>query len=296
MRGHSAGVAAETPSVLTPRDELEAHLMSPARLPARSRRKTGRGQQAVILVATILVVLSVWHLLPTLGLVNPIILPTPLATARGLWMLSSSGLLFRHLVVTLQELVLGYGIGVTIGFSIGTMLAVSPLLRQTCSPYVLAFQSLPKVVLAPLLVAWFGFGLGSKVATAAAIGFFPLLVNTMVGLQLPSRGHLALMYSLRASRWQIFKRLQLPTGMPLILVGLKNSLLLAFTGALVAEILVGSHEGLGYLVHFYNLQINMHLVFAVIAVVALLSTALITCFEWLDRRVVFWGRPEGTGK
>lgn len=246
----------------------------------------------LIAVGTIAALLVIWHLLPTTGVVNPLVMPTPLATLVALAELVSTGILFKHFGVTMFEVAIGYAIGVTLGFTFGTLLATLASVRAVLAPYILALQSLPKVVLAPLLIAWLGFGVESKIATAVAICFFPLMINTMVGLQLPRPDAMKLMVALGASRRQIFTKLQFPTALPLIFVGLKHSLLLAFTGALVAEILVGSAEGLGRLVQVFNAQIAMDYAFAVVVVVAALAVGFVLLFDALDRRIIFWRQAE----
>lgn len=246
----------------------------------------------LIAVATIAALLLIWHLLPTTGIVNPLVMPTPFATLLALSELVSTGILLKHFGVTMMEIAIGYAIGVTLGFVIGVLLATLATVRAVLAPYILALQSLPKVVLAPLLIAWLGFGVESKIATAVAICFFPLMINTMVGLQLPRPDAMKLMVSLGASRRQIFTKLQFPTALPLIFVGLKHSLLLAFTGALVAEILVGSSEGLGRLVQVFNAQIAMDFAFAVVVVVAALAVGFVLIFDALDRRIIHWRHAE----
>ena len=246
----------------------------------------------LIALGTIAALLVVWHMLPTLRLVNPLVMPTPFATLEALADLVSTGIIFGHFGLTMFEIGVGYAIGVTMGFVIGAALATLETLRRVMAPYILALQSLPKVVLAPLMIAWLGFGVESKIATAVAICFFPLMINTMVGLQLTRPDATKLMVALGASRRQIFTKLQLPTALPLIFVGLKHSLLLAFTGALVAEILVGSSAGLGRLVQVFNAQIAMDYAFAVVVVVAGLAVSFVVLFDALDRRIIFWRHAE----
>lgn len=269
-------------------DELEERLLASA-----PQRKADGHRALYVSLGTILALLVVWYALPNLDLVNPLLLPDPIEVARGLWSLISSGFLPVHFRVTLTEVGIGFAIGATMGFLLGTVLAISPYLRKVVSPYILALQSLPKVVLAPLIIGWLGFGIESKIATAVAICFFPLMMNTLVGLTLPANEPMKLMRSLGASRWQIYRKLRLPTAAPLIFVGLKHAALLAFTGALVAEILVGSSEGLGRLVAIYNQQIRMELAFAVVVIVAAMAVAAVMFFDYLDRKLIFWREDKG---
>lgn len=286
----------ETPIAAVLAADPDRLAQSPRAMDALEERLLGAGPTRVrqgprsllIALGTCLALLGIWYALPNMGLVNPLLLPDPIQVAKGLWDLIEAGFLPRHIKVTLKEVGLGFAIGASAGFLLGTMLAVSPFLRQVLSPYIVALQSLPKVVLAPLIIGWLGFGVESKVATAVAICFFPLMINTSVGLTLPAAESMKLMRSLGASRWQVYRKLRLPTAAPLIFVGIKHAALLAFTGALVAEILVGSSEGLGRLVAVYNQQIRMELAFAVVVVVAAMAVAAVMLFDYLDRKLIFW--------
>jgi len=273
-----------------PLDELEERLL--AGPPPAGRR---RGLALAISVGTCLALLGVWYLLPNLGLVNPLLLPDPVEVGQGFWSLASAGFLLHHMSITMTEVGIGFAIGATGGFLLGTLLGIVPFVRKVLSPYILALQSLPKVVLAPLLIGWLGFGIESKIATAVAICFFPLMINTMVGLTLPAEEPLKLMRSLGASRWQVYRKLRLPVAAPLIAVGFKHSVLLAFTGALVAEILVGSSEGLGRLIAIYNQQIQMDLAFAVVCLLAAMAVAAVMILDFLDRKIIFWREDDKAG-
>ena len=165
----------------------------------------------------------------------------------------------------------------------------TPPVRHTLYPYVIAFQALPKIVLAPLFVTWFGFGPESKVATAVAICFFPLMLNTMVGLTLVDAEALRLMQALRANEWQVFAKLRFPSALPHVFAGLQTSVTFAITGALVAELVTGGgSEGLGRLVDLFGSQLETDLQFAAVFVVSVLGVAAVLAAAWLDRRVVFW--------
>lgn len=286
-----AQVAGSTAPVGRPMTEVEQGLLDvpPASGP---RRETA----LVISVLTCFGLLAVWYALPNLGLVNPLLLPDPIEVARGFADLAGAGFLLHHLGVTMTEVGIGFAIGASGGFLLGTLLGVVPFVRKVLSPYILALQSLPKVVLAPLIIGWLGFGIESKVATAVAICFFPLMINTMVGLTLPAADSMKLMQSLGASRWQVYRKLRLPVAAPLIAVGFKHSVLLAFTGALVAEILVGSSEGLGRLIAIYNQQILMDLAFAVVAMLALIAVSAVMILDFLDRKIIFWREDKEPGR
>lgn len=252
------------------------------------RTKSQRGSTLAISLGSLAVVLVAWELVPRTGLVSRTILPTATDTLDGLRRLVTGGYWWTDLRVTLTAVVIAWVIGCAVGIVVGIALGTSPFIRTAITPYAIAVQALPKVVLAPLLIGWLGFGTESKVALAVAICFFPVWVDTMIGLSLPTADEFKLMAALRASRWQTFRKLQLPSAVPMIMVGVKHALLLAFTGVLVAEILAASAGGLGTLTKEFSLQLNMPLTVAVILVVVVIAVALVSIMDYVERKVVFW--------
>jgi NitT/TauT family transport system permease protein len=237
--------------------------------------------------------LAIWEYLARHAIIEPVLFPPPSKTAAAWWFLIRTEYFPRHFLVTLYEIAVGFVLGSLIGLLLGGLLATVRIVRLTLYPYIIAFQALPKVVLAPLFIVWFGFGPASKIATAIAICFFPVLVNTLVGLQLVEDNALKLMRSLRATGWQTFVKLRLPNAVPYIFAGLKTALTLAMIGAIVAEFLTGAADGLGRLVQIYNLQIQVHLALAVVVIVSVLGMLGVAVMDMIDRRVVFWRDRSG---
>src|SRR5262249_32078732 len=169
-----------------------------------------------------------------------------------------------------------------------------PIFKEVVFPYVVSFQVMPKVVLATIFITWFGLGIESKIVMAIAISFFPVVINTVVGLESVEENAMLLIRSLVASRRQIFWKLAWPAPLPSIFAGLKTSLTLALIGALVAEF-VAANEGLGTLIISFSFELKVYLVFAVIIVVSVLGLALYGIMEYLDRKVVFWRHSQFTG-
>jgi NitT/TauT family transport system permease protein len=231
--------------------------------------------------------LALWECLPWLGLVNPIILPRFSDVAIALGGLLVQDFFPRHLFTTLTEIVLGFACGVAIGLAFGITLAVWPAAKQITYPFVVGFQATPKVVFAPLFVAWLGFGMSSKVAMAIVISFFPVLLNTLVGLESVPTNAKLLMRSIRASRLQTFWKVSLPHALPVIFAGVKAALTFSVIGAIVGEF-VGASKGLGYLLDLYNHQLRIDRVFAVILVLASIGAGGYFLLEWLDRKLIFW--------
>ena len=260
-----------------------------AALPTARPGHLARWGHVYLAIGTVVAVLALWELAAGLRLVHPVLFPPPSKVAAALVRLVGQDYFLKHVRATAYVTTLGLIYGIVLGIVLGTLLAVVPPIRHTLYPYVIAFQALPKIVLAPLFVTAFGFGPESKIATAVAICFFPLMLNTMVGLTLVDPEALKLMRSLRANEWQIFTKLRLPNALPHIFAGLQTSVTFAITGALVAELVTGGgSEGLGRLVDTYGQQLETELQFAVVLIVSVLGVALVLAAEWLDRRVVFW--------
>lgn len=234
-----------------------------------------------------LLLLCLWEALPRLGLVNEILLPRFSAVAVALYTLVTQAFFFKHLGVTLSEILIGFVCGVTLGLSLGIMLAVSKAARAITYPFVVAFQATPKVVFAPLFVAWFGFGITSKIVMAIVISFFPVLINTLVGLESVPENARMLMRSIRASSAQTFFKVSLPHALPVIFAGVKAALVFSVIGAIVGEF-IGASQGLGYLLNLYNYQLRIDRVFAVIVVLASIGAGGFFLLEWLDKKLIFW--------
>jgi NitT/TauT family transport system permease protein len=257
------------------------------------RKQTKTTKQSILVGGiTLVVFLVLWEILPTLGVINRVLIPTVSDTIWGLGQLVSGGYWWEDLASTLSSVLIAWTIGVGFGITMGVTLGTSPFIRSAITPYAIALQALPKIVLAPVLIGALGFGSQSKIAIAVAICFFPVWINTMVGLALPSAAEFTFMNSLNASRVQVFRKLQLPSSIPIVLVGMKHAMLLSFTGVLVAEILSSASNGLGKLVKEFSIQLNMPLTLAVITVVLTIAVSLVSIMDVLERKVVFWSESE----
>jgi len=219
------------------------------------------------------------------------VLPPPSAVAVALWRGTVSGLYLKHLYYTLLETLLGFVLGSALGFTLGTAVAMSRYVEYFLYPYIVMFQSLPKVALAPLIVVWFGLGLASKIVNAALVAFFPLLVNTMVGLRSADEDRVNLMRSLAASERQIFWMLRLPNALPFVMAGLDVAMIFALIGAIVGEF-VGATSGLGMLIQSMNFTMDVSGQFSVLLVLSLVGLALNRSIQLVRRRVLFWDPSE----
>lgn len=232
-------------------------------------------------------VLGLWHVLSSNRIIHEIILPAPASIAAVTSNVVGRPLFARHLATTLGEIFGGFAAGVAIGLAMGVLFALSDTVRKAFYPYVVGFQATPRIVLAPLVVAWLGFGPESKIAQATIGCFFPVFLNTLVGLALYDEDAYKLMRSLRASRWQTFRKLRLPNALPTIFAGIKVSLTFATIGVIVSEF-IGAQYGLGYELIRYHSEIRIPQMYVMIAVIGLLGIALYLLVEWIDHKVVFW--------
>jgi NitT/TauT family transport system permease protein len=219
------------------------------------------------------------------------ILPPPSQVVVALYRGFASGVYPRNLLVTLVETVLGFAAGSTLGFVLGTAVAMNRYVDYFLYPYIVMFQSLPKVALAPLVVIWFGLGLTSKVVNAALIAFFPLLVNTMVGLRSADEDRVSLMRSLAASETQIFWMLRLPNALPFVMAGLDIAMILALIGAIVAEF-AGATSGLGTLILSMTYTMDVSGQFSVLLILSVVGLVLNRLVFLVRRRVLFWDPSE----
>jgi NitT/TauT family transport system permease protein len=232
-----------------------------------------------------------WELIVRFFEVPIFIFPAPSKVAEALWRGFSTGLYQKHLYHTLLETVLGFLLGAALGFFLGTVVALNRYVEYFFYPYIVMFQSLPKVALAPLIVVWFGLGLKSQVVNAALVAFFPLLVNTIVGLKSADEDRMNLMRSLAASEAQIFWILRLPNALPFVMAGLDVAMIFALIGAIVAEF-VGARAGLGMLIQSMNFNMDVSGQFSVLLILSIVGLLLNRCILLIRRRVLFWDPSE----
>ena len=219
------------------------------------------------------------------------IMPPPSKIAAALWRGFSTGIYFRHLFYTMLETILGFLLGSALGFTLGTAVALNRYVEYFLYPYIVMFQSLPKVALAPIIVIWFGLGISSMVVNASLVAFFPLLVNTMVGLRSADEDRVNLMRSLAATDRQIFWMLRLPNSLPFVMAGLDVAMIFALIGAIVAEF-VGAQAGLGMLIQSMNFTMDVSGQFSVLLILSVVGLILNRAILLVRRRVLFWDPSE----
>jgi NitT/TauT family transport system permease protein len=259
--------------------------------PSRRKFTDTRIGTLTLQVGSLLAFLAVWELSVASGVVNEILVPAPSAIVEQLAedtvSLVTGGDMLGHFMTTLTEVVVGFAFAAVLAIVVGVLLSEFTLFRKAVYPYVIALSATPRIAFAPLFIVWFGFGLTSKVVMVAAIAAFPILVNTMAGMDATDRESLKLMRSLGATRWQTFRRLKVPTSLPFVFAGLESGIIFAAVGAVVAEFTGGS-EGLGYLTLVGQELFRLDLAFSAIIFLALQGVLLHRLVIVSRRRVVFW--------
>jgi NitT/TauT family transport system permease protein len=242
----------------------------PGGLPAESLDRW-RPWRLWLLPVSTLVALVIWEGLVRLAGYPAFILPAPGRVFARAMLALGDGTLWRHTAVTLGEVLPGLALGLAVAWCLGYLLAKSPALERVLAPYLVASQAVPIVAIAPLLVIWFGAETLSKVLICALIVFFPVLINTVVGIRSVEPELRDLMRSLKATRWQTFAKLEVPAALPVLLGGLKIGATLSVIGAVVGEF-VAADAALGFLINVGNGLYDTALIF--VAVFALIGIAV----------------------
>lgn len=201
--------------------------------------------------------------------------------------LSLSDIWWDDVGATLWEAVAGFVLGSALGLSLAIPSGLWPVMRRMLHPYAIGLQVTPRIAIAPLIIAWAGFGYSSKIWIAAIIAFFPVYVNALTGMLTVDEESREMFRSLGASRWKTFVRLVTPSSMPVMFAGLKTAAGLSLVGAVVGEF-ISAQRGLGVLVQQFSYQLAVADAFAVIVMLMFLGLLLYGVMEWIERTTVFW--------
>jgi NitT/TauT family transport system permease protein len=242
----------------------------------------------------IIVGLLIWQAAISIFDISPLLVPSPMAVLGQLIRGTRSGMFFYNGLYTVGATVIGFVLGSLSGFLIGVLVSQFDMFNRLIYPYVVAFQTVPKVALAPIIVVWFGFGIWSKVMMSLLICFFPVAVNTIDGLNSVRPEQIMLMRSYRSTRWQIFRIVQLANALPYIFAGLDVGIVLSVIGTIVGEF-VGTTTGLGRVLLDYNFSFDIAGVFATLVVLSLMGVVLHALLRAIQRRVIFWQQQDGHG-
>jgi ABC-type nitrate/sulfonate/bicarbonate transport system permease component len=246
----------------------------------------------MIAVLLLLALLGVWEAYAQFSGVTEIVLPAPSAILTALY--EDRGLLWSNFTVTVGEIGLGMLVALVLGLACAVAIHFSRTLRRALYPLLVGSQTIPIVLVAPLLVAWWGFGLVPKLAIVALVCFFPIVVATLDALDRVDADLRKLMRTFGASRWQTFRMVEAPAALPGVLTGAKLSVAVAAIGAVFAE-LAGSDAGLGNLMLKAIAGFQTARAFAAVLILSAFAVALFGLLALAERRLVPWARqPRGT--
>ncbi len=254
---------------------------------------TRAGQSVKALVAhhapllVLIGLLLVWQVAVWLQIYPEFIIPSPLSVLQKAVDVIRDGTLLGHIQATLGAVAAGLLVGLSAAVGLGYLIAKNRVLDNALSPLIAAFQSTPVVAYAPLLIIWFGSGPTSKIVTSALIVFFPMLMNTVVGINTVPLSLRDLMRSMQATRWQMFTKLEVPAAMPVLLGGMKTSASLAVIGAVVGEF-VSANAGLGYLIYTARSRYDTPLVIVAVLTLTLMARLLYGGVRLLENRTLAW--------
>lgn len=234
----------------------------------------------------VLVVLG-WQWMGDAGRIDTFFIPTPLMIAAAFRELIASGELAGHLIVSLKRAAAGFAVGGALGLAFGILVGFSRRTESYLDPTFQMLRMIPHLALSPLIILWFGFGETSKVFIIANGAFFPLYINTFLGIRNVDNKLFEVSDVLEFNRLKQITRLVLPSSVPNILLGLRLSLAISWLGLVVAE-MIGSKEGIGYLIHFGQSNSRTELIFAGIIIFAIIGKLVDSLVRLLDRKLLGW--------
>lgn len=255
------------------------------------RKKVFRSPYA--LTALLLPLILVWWWLATTvtNSVPAILLPTPESVWQSFPKVLGGNGFSNQVLRTLTEIVGGFGLGATVGFFLGVLLSASRRLRAAYLPFLSALEAIPTVILAPIIIAWIGFGIEGKILQAAIACFYAVFITTLSGLGLAEPNFVNLMRSLRATKWQTMVKLRIPNALPVIFGGLQLGATTAIIGAIVSEF-IGATGGLGYLMLRYRSSFDTASYWVIIFLFLIIGLVVYLTIWYIEKRVVFWRSVE----
>jgi NitT/TauT family transport system permease protein len=236
-------------------------------------------------VLLIVILLVLWELAIRIFKIPPYLIPAPQNVVKQL--IAEWPKLWRESLVTTYATLGGFALSVLFGIPMALMIAYSRTVESFVYPLLVFSQSVPKIAIAPLFVVWFGFGIVPKIIAAFMLGFFPVVVSTVVGFKSVESEMLDLARSMKAGRLRTFVHISFPQALPSIFAGLKVSITLAVVGAVVGEF-VGSNSGIGYVLQVANGNFDLPLMFAALVVLSMIGVILFVAIDVIERLMIPW--------
>jgi NitT/TauT family transport system permease protein len=265
----------------------ESFAVAPKARRSKGVRKMIRNGWNLLPPLTFVAIVGLWSASIAVFKIPAYLLPGPGGVFARL--LSDASVLWAHSVVTLTEILFGFGLTVLTAIPLGLVIALSRVAKQIVYPPLMLMQLVPKIAVAPLVLVWLGFGIESKVLLTVLMTFFPLLLASISGFQILDDRFLYLTQSMGATRWQTFRYLRFPAALPVIFSGIKTSATIAATAAIVAEF-VGANKGLGYVLLRSTSTMDIELTFAVLVVLTVIGIAINYIVEFSEWAMTPWQR------
>lgn len=245
----------------------------------------GRIKQVLVPITVFVGTILTWETIVTFTQYPTYLLPRPSLIFTQI--IANFNSLLYHTGITFFEAAIGFLIANSVAFFLAVVFAHSKIVKTGLYPFVIALQTTPIIAMAPLLVLWFGTDVGSKIAAAALVSFFPTIVNGVKGFKSVSDEDLDLFNSLSATRWQVFKKLKLPHTLPYLFSALKTSAALSVIGAIVGEF-VGANKGIGYVILVSTYHMKTVMMFTGIIMAAACGTFFFWFVAIIEKKIVFW--------
>jgi NitT/TauT family transport system permease protein len=263
---------------------------SEAKLGSAVRSAGGRPASIFAARASFLAVLLLaWQGAVDSGMANAAFISTPASVMQSLWHLFRDGEIFPDLGTTVLEIAIAFALSVVFGIASAVVLDRNDWLNRIVSPFLTAFNSMPRIALGPLFILWFGIGIASKVVLAFSLGYFIMLLSTLGGLKNVDRDLLLMSRLFGASELRLFRHVRFPWALPGIFAGLKLTLIYCSAGAVIGE-MIAAKSGLGVLLQSFSGRFDVAGVLALILIVALLVMALTSVLDLVERRLLEWSR------
>jgi NitT/TauT family transport system permease protein len=254
-------------------------------------RLSGRRSESTIVARTIFLVvfLALWQSAVGAGLANAAFISTPISIVESLWSLCFDGELWPNLATTVVEIIIAFVLSAVFGIGSAVVLDRNDRLNRIVSPFLTAFNSMPRIALGPLFILWFGIGIASKVVLGFSLGYFIMLLSTLGGLKNVDRDLLLMSRLFGASEFRLFCHVRLPWALPSIFAGLRLTLIYCSAGAVIGE-MIAAPRGLGVLLQSFSGRFDIGSVMALILVVACMVMALTSLMDFSERRLLAWSK------
>ena len=244
-------------------------------------------RKVILPLAVLPIVLIIWELYIRIFNVPNYLLPKPYDLLVSLITLFTAGGVWEHIAVTLKEILVGSVIGAAIGLVLGYIMAKVKLIEKMVMPFVIIVQTAPKISLAPLFILWMGLGIESKAALVILVVSFPIMINEVTAIRSIDKNAYDLMKVLKANRWQVFRHIELPYSMEMLLSGVKLALTQAMTGAVIGE-MIGAKAGLGYLLTLGSETYDIKMILNAVILLSVMGLLFYLISEYIERKALYW--------